>query len=302
MMGKTSASFNLVDKPWIGARTLEGNHVELSIREVFHRSSQLQSLSNDIATQDFAILRLLVAVVERSINPLLDEYEDEDIGPAGAWGSFWRDGLPLEYIDSYLDEWHDRFDLLDAEKPFMQVADLVLAETEASSKKRESKLRSLIVDVPNRAERALFSSRTGGGLESLSLSEAARWLVHAHAFDTGGNKTGDSRDPSCNNGKSNAKGAGWAGRIGGVCLEGHNLAETILLNLVLYSNRSDFGSFVSPDDLPAWEQPQKTPGDDGRLPNGPADLYTWQSRRVRLIIEDDKLVDVVFQRRYRRSG
>ena len=289
MMGETSASFNLVDRAWIVVRMLDGSRKVLSIREVFHLAESVQCPANDIATQDFAILRLLIAVLQRAVIIRINEGDfDEDVLPADVWGELWKEGLPLKDIDAYLDAWHDRFDLLDAEQPFMQVADL------ASTKGEVSDLKKVLIDVPDGLP--LFSLKSGAGLKSLSLAEAARCLVTVHAFDTSGIKTGVVGDPSVKGGKSYPIGTGWAGSIGGVYLEGNNLAETLLLNLILCSNwcpQDDFTEFVADDDLPAWEQPQKTPGDDGRKPSGSADLYSWQSRRVKLFAEDDEVVGVV---------
>lgn len=278
-----SASFNLVDEPWIKARTLSGGMVKLSLLEVFRQAAMLKCLANDVPTQDFAILRVLLAILQRSIIGHLDAYDY----PSDAWGALWEaDELPLEEIGSYLEEWRYRFDILDDEQPFMQVAGLCATNGSISE------IKKLIVDVPD--GKPLFSLISGSALGSIGFDEAARWLIHVHAFDTSGIKTGVKDDTAVKGGKSYPIGTGWAGGLGGIYLEGPNLAKTLLLNLILcddcYDNRDEW---VTEDDLPVWEQPQKTPGNSGRAPIGYADVYTWQSRRVRLVAKEDRAVGVV---------
>ena len=48
------------------------------------------------------------------------------------WSRWWDEGLPLDEINSYLDAWHDRFNLFDDRAPFMQVADLRTAKGKSS--------------------------------------------------------------------------------------------------------------------------------------------------------------------------
>lgn len=272
-MGDEQAHFNLVDEPWIKVITLEGNNAELSLRELFHKAHTLRALANDTATQDFAILRVLLAILQRSIVDRLDDYEY----PSEAWGDLWDvKCMPTDEIDDYLDKWHDRFDLFDPEKPFMQVADMQATNGSVSEVKK------LIADIPDGLP--LFSQRSVEDLDSIGYAEAARWLIHVHAFDTSGIKTGVVGDPLAKGGKSYPIGTGWVGGLGGVYLEGGNLLETLILNLCLCSDcRDNCNEFPdADDDLPVWEQSPKTPGDDRRYPGGYADLCTWQSRRCLL--------------------
>jgi len=266
--------FNLIDESWIRARAKTGELVELSIRDLFHQAKGLVSLSNDIPTQDFAILRMLLAILQRSVLFELDEDEDD---PAEAWKTLWgADDLPTSAIDEYLNKWHDRFNLLDDQAPFMQVHDLEATNGVVGES------RKIIADIPDGD--SLFTLRSGESAEKLGYAEAARWLVHVHAFDTSGIKSGVIGDPSVKGGKSYPIGTGWAGRLGGVFLEGDDMRQTLLLNLVMTDD--DYSDIcLADDDMPVWEQNPKRPGDEERQPAGTADLYTWQSRRVRLFSE-----------------
>ena len=195
------------------------------------------------------------------------------------WSRWWDEGLPLDEINSYLDAWHDRFNLFDDRAPFMQVADL------RTAKGKYSGLVKIISEVsPNDK---FFTTRDGRGIASLSYAEAARWLVHTHAFDVSGIKSGAVGDPRVKGGRGYPIGTGISGPMGIVIVEGKSLAETILLNLFLQDDPQQ--------DVPVWERPPQTatPDREHPVPTGCADLFTWQSRRVRLIADGNRVVDVL---------
>lgn len=270
-----TASFNLVEEQWIPVRDVGGADREVSITEVLTESHLLQRIGGDIPTQEFALTRLLLAVVRRAI--------DWGSDPVDRWRQLWDDGeLPTADIKGYLAGVRGRFDLLHSETPFYQVADLRSASGETKP------IEVMCADVP--ANQKHYSGRLGVGLESLSLAEAARWVVHCQACDVAGIKSADPRDPRIKDGKGFGIGPSWAGRLGGVIIEGSTLFETLMLNCVVDTD----GRGPAADDLPAWERPQSGPvvrGDP--TPSGPADLLTWQSRRIRIVTEGDRVVEVV---------
>lgn len=273
-------SFNLVDEPWIRVRGEDGDEREVSLLELFEQAPHIKCLANDLPTQDFAILRVLLAILQRSISPKLDDDND----PAEVWGRLWNaPELPLDAIREYLGKWHDRFDLFDEEKPFMQVAGLQTAKNEVSE------IKKIVADVPDGD--ALFSLRMGRGIESLSYPEAARWVVHVHAFDTSGIKSGTVGDPRVKGGKSYPIGTGWSGGLGGLFFEGKTLFETVILNFIARDTEAD--ELFSDEDVPYWERPCEDVGVDNRVPTGRTNLYTWQSRRLRLIPADGRVIGVV---------
>ena len=273
-------SFNLMDEPWVRIRDEGGEEREVSLLELFKQAPHIKCLSNDLPTQDFAILRVLLAILQRSILPTLDEDDD----PIDVWEDLWNaPELPLDNIYRYLDKWRSRFDLFDEENPFMQVAGLRTAKDDYSD------IKKIVADIPDGD--TLFSLRTGEGAETLSYAEAARWLIHVQAFDTSGIKSGTIGDPRMKSGKSYPIGTGWAGGLGGLYFEGLTLFETLLLNFIACD--IDGGDLFSDDDLPCWERSAEGAGVDNRFPTGKLDLYTWQSRRVRLIPESGRVVGVV---------
>ncbi|MEN8655474.1 type I-E CRISPR-associated protein Cse1/CasA [Streptomyces sp. 21So2-11] len=257
------ASFDLTDRPWLPVLLLDGTETELSLREVFAQAREIRRLAGDVPTQDFALLRLLLAI----LHDALDGPRDLD-----DWAELWEGDEPFSTVPGYLDQHRERFDLLHPVQPFFQVADLRTAKDEVFG------LNRIVADVPN--GHPFFTTRFPG-VEKLSLAEAARWVVHAHAYDTSGIKTGVQGDPRVKGGKAYPQGVGWAGNLGGITAEGADLRETLLLNLIAADSRSADGPGA---DLPAWRRPPCGPGaaDTAGRPAGVRDLYTWQSRRIRL--------------------
>lgn len=260
-------SFDLVERPWIMVhRRGDGRVEEVSIRELFARAGEFRTILGEVPTQSFALVRLLLAILHRAVEGPVDSAD---------WHELWRGAdLPMADIDGYLDDYRGRLDLLSPEQPFYQVAGL------SPEKPQVFGLTKLIADVP--AGAPYFTTRLKVGVERVSFAEAARWVVHCQAFDPSGIKTGAVGDRRVKNGKGYPIGVGWAGNLGGVLVEGRDLRETLLLNLVPYSSG---GLLRDERDVPVWERDPLGAGQEeapGR-PYGPLDLYTWQSRRLRLV-------------------
>lgn len=262
-------SFDLIDEPWIRVRLASGAETELSLRDTFWRAHEITRLAGELATQDAAVLRLLLAILRRS---------HPGARNAGDWGELWRAGsLDAERVGAYLERWRDRFDLLHHETPFYQVAALRTARGELKTP------RALVADVPPKHQ--FFTTRAGAQLDSLDLAEAARWVLHCQAYDVSGIKSGALDDPRVKGGKGYPIGTGWCGWLGLVILEGDHLAETLLLNLPLGGKQGE-----RPDSA-VWERSPQGPASEARThPDGPVDLLTWQSRRIRLVHEGERVV------------
>ena len=58
------SKFNLLDEKWIKVVDKKSNQVvEVSLKEVFENAHELKMLAGEMKTQDFAMLRLLLAVL-----------------------------------------------------------------------------------------------------------------------------------------------------------------------------------------------------------------------------------------------
>lgn len=267
--------YNLIDQPWLLARRRDGTVAQLSILDTLGSAHELVTLLGEVPTQVFALTQLLLAILHRALN-----------GPADTsqWAQLWNaPSLPRERIEAYLRTHADRFDLFHPETPFFQVANLHTAKGETSE------LAKLIADMPNGSP--FFTMRLDPS-PTLSYAEAARWLVHCQAFDPSGIKSGAVGDTRVKGGKGYPIGIGWSGWLGGVLAEGDTLRETLLLNLIAADHLDPW-----PDnDRPAWERPPDGPGEQqqgGRPPTGPLDLYTWQSRRIRLFTTGGQVSSVL---------
>lgn len=283
MMTTMQESFNLVDQPWIRVRALDGGERLLSAREVVEQARTIERITGESPQQDVAVLRVLLAAWWSALR----EEPQLSAGDASAAGEWWIDQFASTDVpggraamDGYWDAVHARWDLLDPEAPFMQVADLHTAKGEWSS------VRKLLPD----AESSYFTLREGDAAESLALDEAARWLVHLQAWNYSGIKSGAVGDPRVKGGKGYPIGTGWTGKAGIVVLHGRDLAETLLLNTPPTKVFLD----ALETDRPVWEREPDTAAPRGtEAPAGPRDLLTWQIRRARLRVEDGRVTGAV---------
>lgn len=293
------ATFNLLDEPWIRCMDMEGNPRVVSIRDIFGGRVRVAKIVGESPTQDYAVIRVLLAIFWRAhaqeISEALPTSRRDDSFDWGEWFEETRESLRDSDRDDvvldYLETYEDRFDLLDEKQPFMQVADL-------HTKSGETKSVSMIVPE---AAGAFFTMRAAEERESLSFAEAARWLVHAQAYDYSGIKSGAVGDERVAGGKGYPIGTGWSGQTGGtLILSPYGLLDTLILNTAPEAvNQSATARDLS-GDLPVWERPQDSaaqrPGSDpkeGAAPQGAADLATWQSRRIRLHVEGGRVRRVV---------
>ncbi|MDK8510167.1 type I-E CRISPR-associated protein Cse1/CasA [Corynebacterium bovis] len=258
----TSPTYNLLDEPWIQVVTEDGATAEVSLTDVLKNAGRYRALASDLATMNFAVLRVLLAVLYRAwddarwrnVDDALDHWDEK-------WtaASLWDDD-----VERYLDTVRGRFDLRHPETPFMQVADLHTA-------KGDHKPVSLMIpDVGG-----MFSLRTD--VTRISAAEAARCLIHCAAYDYSGIKSGAVGDTRVRSARGYPMGVGVCGWYGGTVIHGDSLRETLLLNYV--PHRESAGT----DDLPVWEMPPLTSAArPGVLSPGPVELLTWPQRRIRL--------------------
>ena len=254
--------FNLVDEPWIRVLDAHGDTRMLNLEEVFAQAHQIKRLDGELPTQDFAMLRMLLAIGYRTLNI------DPD-NPLRSWAALYRTGaFDMAPIRHYLDRWRHRFDLFNAEAPFLQTPGLRNAHD------TWKELHVLVPDSP--IKKSIYVHRDP--CEPIGPAEAARWLVHLMSYDTAGNKTpavGDTRE---NPKKTN--GPGWAGAIGGLYFRGDTLFDTLMFNTVATQP-------VTGD--AAWEGPVPAPGGspDPIVYVGLMGTLVWPRRRVRLNTDVD---------------
>ena len=278
--------YNLLDEPWIPVRLLDGTIADVGLLELLRRTTEIADLACELPTQSIAIQRLVLAIAYRVAPPR----------DARDWVRQWDEGAPTEQMIEYLERWRDRFFLFGGRFPFMQVADLRTAKDAVSG------LEKLIADIPNGEQ--FFTTRHGRALACIPPSEAARWLVHAQAYDPSGIRSGAVGDSQVKGGKGYPIGPSWCGHLGLVWLKGKDLDETLVLNLV----PADAAQLRGVESSTEWgacswevsEAESAVRGDYSLLdPSGtPRDisiprLLTWHSRRVRLVGNREGVTGVV---------
>lgn len=268
--------FDLKKEPWIPCATADGIH-ERSLVEVLTEAHQIRELIGDSPPVTVALHRLLLAILHRVYR-----------GPQDAddWGKLYSKGkFDSEKINGYLDKFADRFDLFHETYPFYQT-------TAVRDKVKDGAVIKLYFHSGNNA--TLFDHTSVSSPKVLTPAEAARLVVMIQAFDTGGQITGD-------NGADSAKSAPLI-QSAVALIRGETLFETLMFNLHRYcgEDAAPF-EFDEDKDLPAWER--DTPTIRGsRLPDGPVDLLTWQSRRVLLEPEQDENGKLIVRRSAALAG
>lgn len=197
--------FNLLDEPWIRVLVQKtGEMEEVSLRTLFAHAHEYKRLAGEMETQNFALLRLLLAVLQtvfsrfdadgepysalslderyRPVNEL-DEDETEIYLDEmdSTWHALWERETFPSIVEEYLEKWRDRFFLLDEKYPFYQVT----KEDVAAEKLNKSKptkvsgknINRLISESDNKI--AIFSPKyeSNANKENFSFSALARWLV-----------------------------------------------------------------------------------------------------------------------------
>ena len=303
VQSNTSPDFNLCNEPWIPVLYVSGQTQEVSLKQLFDESNSIRKIHSGDATTDVAILGVAVAIFFRAVLENTEEYGELYREPKKWIQNISSGGSEqLYFVQGYLKKYQDRFNLFDAERPFMQVADLHTSKGEVKPVSR------LVLD----SESEYFSMRAEQALTSLSYAEAARYLGTVQAYDYSGIKSGAVGDPRVKGGRGYPIGVGWYGTTGKIIIHGENLIETLLycidyeqlLNVEKVKGKSHR---IALQDKPVWERelPDTAApraykgGDPTKYKDEPApaagmcEILTWQSRRVRLFPENGRVTGVL---------
>lgn len=269
--------FNLLEEPWIRVMDTEGKTEEVSLTEALLHAQDYYRLAGELPTQDAAMLRFLLAVLHavfgrRNIAGEEEELEDEEQA-LDRWEELWQNSrFPEAPLRQYLEEQRERFWLFHPTRPFWQVPSAQNATPYGSMK-----LNGSISESNNKSR--LFAERFGEAKDYLTYAEAARWLLHINAFNDNAYKE-SKKEETASTENSPSLGVGWVGKIGFVCLEGQNLFETLMFNLVFLDHKRQPWKSCTP----TWEA--EAPRSGARIeivcPHDQAALLSLQSRRLLL--------------------
>ena len=253
-------SFNLITQPWIPCLQVNGQIKEFSLQEVLLNGNQLRSVQTNSPLETAAVYRLLLALLHSALR-----------GPkrGSDWQKLWKSPtVAHDQIESYLDLWLHKFDLFDPRYPFYQAA---------HPRAKPKSVITLIFDMASGNNASLFDHHIEETGVSLTPAQAALGLVAAQTFGLAGTFLEGALFTD----------SPWSrGTI--FFLEGDDLSQTLLLNLLPYPDDGVFPSIGV--DRPAWEQDDPF-ASDRQIPNGYLDYLTWQSRRILLYpqITDEQL-------------
>ena len=248
---------NLVIEPFVMC-----NNGLKSLSELLLKAHEIGTIQCDYPLKNFAVHRLLVALVFRIFGVQTKE----------EWKELWQQGYfsPIK-IESYFKTHYDKFDLT-GNKPFMQDASL----KQGSKNDSVNKLRFFTDN-----DVSLFSKDfIGDG--SRNASQVALELI-THQMFALRTKIGKEGYPEPSLYHVNAKGGV------GLLMCGKTLFETILLNCPPYPMLR-IGS-NNKSDLPTWERNSQ----EGEI-TGPIDYLTRPTRRILLIPNNDgSFTNIVYQ-------
>lgn len=272
--------FNLLDEPWVRVLCRNCAVQEVSLTDALLHAHDYKGLAGELPTQDVAVMRLLLAVLYTVFSRVDIQGEGAPIY-AGAdpdlalerWESLWeRKRFPTQPIQTYLEQWHERFWLFHPERPFWQVPQAKIGTAYSAAK-----LNGEISESGNKLR--MFTAYSGTGKSELGYAQAARWLLYVNGFDDTSAKPKGKGLPST--------GAGWLGKLGLILAQGGTLFETLMLNLALLKD----GEQPWQPPRPCWELPEARSAERTEIPqpDDPAALLTLQSRRLLLQREGEKV-------------
>ena len=278
--------FNLLEEPWIKVTTLGLETKEVSLIEAISHAHEYRGLAGEMATQDFAMLRILLAICQTIFyyydedgnrNELSEENGFEKVDVLERWCEYLQRGkFDEKIVADYLQKYQERFWLIHPETPFWQVPNLQYGTEYTNG----MCLSGNVKESNNPKTRHHFSMFDSTSEISFEYAEATRWLIHLNAY--GVNVKQDKKAP----GTRNSVGTGRLGRMGSIHVKGTNLFQILMMNLTPLKNSDDLWGKPKP----AWEKPLRT--DQGHLiapPDNLPELYTIQSRRITLLYKNNRV-------------
>ena len=295
--------YNLLEESWIPvieAKNSESKKV--SLIEIFENAEKYRDIATDTKTQDFAITRLLLAILQtvfsrfdyqgnphigieldekfRQVHDVDEDYIDEYTDSLKeTWENLWESKKFPKIVSDYLNVWKDHFCFLDDKYPFYQVRKEDIGEKNINKKNPSSisgkNINRMISESGNKV--ALFSPKSdaNSNKEILKEDEALRWLLTFQGYSGLSDKVIFGKDKYD---VPNSK--GWLFDIGGIYLSGKNLFDTLLLNLILPNPDENF---IGKIERPCWEYDSSEIIRNylsNKNPDNLSELYTNWSRAI----------------------
>lgn len=168
-----SASYQLLEEPWIPVVDLAGEKKLLGIRTLLEQAHLLREISDPSPLVEYGLYRLLVVFLMDALRPE-DEYDLTDLLKAGQF--------PMETVEQYISTCQSEgvtFDLFDRERPFLQTP------FNEAWDKQVKPASVLDYTVPSGNNHVHFDHRHSEEI-SFSYGQAARFLPAVQLFCTAG--------------------------------------------------------------------------------------------------------------------
>lgn len=310
----TIKSFNLTIDPWLKVIIKDTMQEEtVSLIELFENAGKYQRLAGEMRAQDLAVFRFLLAILttvysrtdgnDQPYDWLGDNYQlngnvDQDnqfdshrimTDLLGTWKELYRQGRFTAAVTTYLKQNAKQLDLF-GDTPFYQVSltdynHFVTKDKQITDKKHPG---TVAVRQINRKvsesnnKKALFIPRVTETKDQIKLDELTRWLI------TYQNYTGVTDKSKVAMPDKYSLSAGWLYQLNPVFVQGADLFQTLILNLILinqsqpeypYTKQRPVWEFV----VPAYVEERKKQ----LQPNNLAELYTTWSRLLHIEWSDN---------------
>ena len=279
----TQPEYSLLTEPWLGAVMNDGTIKRFGLIELFENLPNVSSLVTDTEMEEPALFRLLLAIVYRALDPVLeDDYME-----------WWDEGgFPTDRVVDYLNSHEDRFWLFHPEHPFLQ------ADVDPAPNLLPREMDVFMAE-PNGP--MPFSNRSSDSTRTMEYAEVARRLVTALQYDKSMKHAAYKGAPNVT-----AQGAVYAKdaylvQMSCIRLKTGSLMKDLLLSLIPL-DADDMFDFAGVGDLtsgaPTWEKPGMSVLGGGNKDN-PLPVVTlqealvWPSRRIRLVKYDDGVLRAV---------
>lgn len=304
-----SQSFNLTTDPWIKViQTDTGQEKRVSLIDLFTNAQDYRQLAGDMRSQDFAILRLLLAIlttvysrydatdtpyvwatVDANTLQATAIADDEEIPDdlMDTWNRLYQAGHFSEIVTTYLKRYAERFNMF-GEQPFYQVTTADYDALVPSNKRIANGKGQVLVKQLNRriSESAntpsIFTPKTGEQKNAIAIDELARWLITYQNF------TGVTDKTKIKTADKFSNSAGWVYRLNPVYAQGQTVFETLMLNLILVGEHTD----PLARQKPVWEyatvQDYIAVRKQQVVPDNLAELYTTWSRILHIEWPDER--------------
>jgi len=284
---------------------LETNRERMvSLIDLFENAQNYRQLAGEMRSQDFAILRLLLAILtsvysrfdaKDEIYPWVkldagstqtvsvdeEAYEENDgqVALLTTWKRLYQTGHFSAVITQYLKDYTDCFDFF-GDRPFYQVSTetydaLVPKNKQISTGNGKVAIKQLNRRISESGNSlAIFAPKSSNTRNEVTLAELVRWLITYQNF------TGVTDKSKIDIAEKFSNSAGWIYRINPVYSKGKTLFETLMLNLILVDPRNEDADYVL--QKPVWEyedvQAYIKEREKQSLPDNLAALYTTWSR------------------------